>query len=133
MNELDKLRTEHLNARIAKHTISSNVLGTLLGEVENTIKNNKHIDPSVVVKDTAKKIHKILETIGTEQAQIEMEVLYPFLPQTMSQDEIKVELDKLGLESMSNFGRKMGAAMSALKGKADGNDVKAVLQANYLT
>jgi len=27
----------------------------------------------------------------------------------------------------------MGVAMSALKGKADGKDVKAVLQANYLT
>ena len=50
-----------------------------------------------------------------------------------NQDESKTELDKLGLESMSNFGQKMGVAMSALKGKADGNDVKAVLQANYLT
>jgi len=51
----------------------------------------------------------------------------------MSKDEIKAELDKLGLESMANFGQKMGVAMSTLKGKADGKDVKAVLQANYLT
>jgi len=133
MNKLDKLRTEHLHARIAKHKVGSNLLGTLIGEVENILKDNRDIDPSVVVENTAKKMHKSLETIGTDQAQIEMEILYPFLPQTMSKDEIKAELDKLGLESMANFGQKMGVAMSTLKGKADGKDVKAVLQANYLT
>jgi len=132
MNKLFKLRKDHLEARKEGNSLKALLLGTLLGEVETGFKNgNKDGDESV--EQAAKSMSKSVEETKGEGYKQEIEYLKPYVPQTMSKDEIKAELDKLGLESMTNFGQKMGVAMSTLKGKADGNDVKAVLQANYLT
>jgi len=60
----------------------------------------------------------------------ELEVLEQFLPETMSQDEIRViaeaKKSALGIADKSGMGQLMGALMAELKDKADGGDVKAV-------
>lgn len=62
----------------------------------------------------------------------ELVVLEGYLPETMSQAElepiIKTKLEGLGVTDKSKMGAAIGALMKDLKGKADGADVKAVVE-----
>ena len=59
-------------------------------------------------------------------------ILETYLPQMMSQDEIRPiaekEKEELGVTDKKDMGRLMGAVMGELKGKADGGDVKEVVE-----
>jgi uncharacterized protein YqeY len=61
--------------------------------------------------------------------------LETYLPQMMSQDDIRpiVEAKKaeLGIEDKSKMGILMGAIIKELAGKADGGDVKAVVESLF--
>jgi hypothetical protein len=71
----------------------------------------------------------------TELAQVEKDelvVLESYLPQMMSRDEIRpiaeAKKAELGIDDKAKMGMLMGAVMKDLKGKADGGDVKAVVE-----
>jgi len=70
------------------------------------------------------------DLVGKEEEEIVY--LEKYLPETMSKDDIKkvVEAKKqeLGITDKSQMGTFMGAVMKELKGKADGGDVKAVIE-----
>lgn len=65
----------------------------------------------------------------------ELVVLESYLPQMMSQDEIRpiAEAKKaaLGIDDKSKMGMLMGAIIKELAGKADGGDVKAVVESLF--
>ena len=65
----------------------------------------------------------------------ELIVLEAYLPQMMSQEEILpiVEAKKaeLGIDDKSKMGMLVGAVMKELGGKADGGDVKAVVESLF--
>ena len=65
----------------------------------------------------------------------ELAVLESYLPQMMSVEEITpiVEAKKaeLGIEDKSKMGMLVGAVMKELAGKADGGDVKTVVEAQF--
>jgi uncharacterized protein len=67
-----------------------------------------------------------------ESEEAELRVLEEFLPQTMSKDEIKKVAEakkaELAIADKSKIGMLMGAVMKELKDKADGGDVKAVVE-----
>lgn len=73
------------------------------------------------------------ELAASEEA--EAVVLSAYLPQMMSREEIEpivvAKKAELGIEDKSKMGQLMGAVMSELKGKADGGDVKAVVEAQF--
>lgn len=62
----------------------------------------------------------------------ELAVLEALLPAQMGQEEIeavvKAKMAEMGVSEKKDMGRFMGAVMQELKGKADGNDVKAVIE-----
>lgn len=62
----------------------------------------------------------------------ELKVLETYLPQMMSQEEIepivKAKMEELGVTDKSKMGVLMGAVMKECAGKADGGDVKAVVE-----
>lgn len=62
----------------------------------------------------------------------ELAVLESYLPQMMSQDEIRPIVEKkiaeLGAVDKSKMGMLIGSLMKELQGKADGGDVKAVVE-----
>lgn len=70
------------------------------------------------------------ELAAKEQA--ELQVLQRYLPQQLSEDEIAAVVDETiaetGASSASDFGRVMGAVMSKVKGRADGNRVNALVR-----
>lgn len=62
----------------------------------------------------------------------ELAILDEFLPTLMSQEEIKpiaeAKMQELGVNDKSKMGILIGALMKELNGKADGADVKAVVE-----
>jgi uncharacterized protein YqeY len=62
----------------------------------------------------------------------ELAILQPFLPQTASRDEIRQVAEwkkiELGISDKTKMGQLMGAVIKEMKGKADGADVKAVVE-----
>lgn len=65
----------------------------------------------------------------------ELVVLEGYLPQMMSQDEIRplaeAKQAELGIEDKSKMGMLVGALMKDLQGQADGADVKAVVESLF--
>lgn len=74
-----------------------------------------------------------LDLVVNEEA--EMKILQEFLPEMMSKDEIKVivlkKKEELQITDPAKIGMFMGAVMKELKGKADGNDVKEVIESLF--
>ena len=62
----------------------------------------------------------------------ELVVLESYLPAQMSREELetiaKAKMAELGVSEKKDMGRFMGAVMQEVKGRADGNDVKAVIE-----
>lgn len=71
------------------------------------------------------------EDLAVEEEK-ELAVLDAYLPQMMSQDEIRPiaerKIAELGVTDKSKMGQLMGAIMKECEGRADGNDVKAVVE-----
>jgi uncharacterized protein len=67
-----------------------------------------------------------------EIEEAELAVLTAYLPTMMSQDEIRpiaeAKKQELGIADKSKMGMLVGALMKDLKGKADGSDVKVVVE-----
>jgi uncharacterized protein YqeY len=65
----------------------------------------------------------------------ELMVLESYLPQMMSQEQIRpiaeAKKAELGVEDKSKLGILVGAVMKELAGKADGGDVKAVVESLF--
>ncbi len=74
------------------------------------------------------------DLVNEEEAEIVL--LRPFLPQMMSQDEIRPTAERkkaeLGLNDKTKSGMLVGAVMKELKGKADGVDVKIVVESLFI-
>ena len=65
----------------------------------------------------------------------ELKILEAYLPKLMSQDEIRPVAEakkaELGVEDKSKLGVLIGAVMKELGGKADGGDVKSVVESLF--
>ncbi len=70
-----------------------------------------------------------------EPEKAELEVLESYLPQMMSQDEIRpiaeAKKTELGIEDKSKMGMLIGTLMKELNGQADGGDVKSVVESLF--
>lgn len=71
-----------------------------------------------------------------EAEEKELSILQEFLPQMMSLEEIKsfvlAKKAEMGADDVSKKGMFMGAIMKELKGKADGGDVKNVIDSIFI-
>lgn len=67
-----------------------------------------------------------------EKEEKELQILMKYMPQQMSEDEIrnlvKEAITQTGVSSMQDFGKIMGALMPKVKGKADGNLVSKIVK-----
>src|SRR3989344_5199304 len=82
-------------------------------------------------KDSIEQFEKASRTDLVEAEKLELALLESYLPAMMSRDEIlviaKAKMAELGVSSKADAGKFTGALMKELKGKADGGDVKAVV------
>ena len=69
------------------------------------------------------------------QEKAELAIIESYLPQMMSREEImpiaKAKMIELNLSPSADAGKLIGALMRDLKGKADGGDVKAVVDSLF--
>jgi len=67
-----------------------------------------------------------------DKEKVELKIIEEYLPEQMSEEEISKVLDRIiaeaGEVSQKMFGKLMGIASKELKGKADGNIIKEILQ-----
>jgi uncharacterized protein YqeY len=67
-----------------------------------------------------------------DQEKKELEILMKYLPEQMSEEEIrklvKEKIEEMGASGPKDTGKVMGAVMPQLKGKADGNVVNKIVQ-----
>jgi len=65
----------------------------------------------------------------------ELTIIDSYLPETMSQEDIlkvaKAKKEQLQIDDKAKMGMLMGAVMQELKGQADGNDVKEVVNSLF--
>tara|TARA_B100000745_G_C20128337_1_gene386559 strand:+ start:342 stop:797 length:456 start_codon:yes stop_codon:yes gene_type:complete len=95
-----------------------------------------------VIKRSAKQRKESItqyEAAGRDELAVpekeELEVLESYLPQMMSQDEIRpiaeAKKAELGVDDKSKMGMLIGAVMKELGGNADGGDVKTVIESLF--
>jgi uncharacterized protein YqeY len=82
-------------------------------------------------KDSIEQFEKASRNDLVEPEKLELAIIESYLPATMSQEEIlaiaKAKMIELNLSPSADAGKLIGALMKDLKGKADGGDVKAVV------
>ena len=82
-------------------------------------------------KDSIEQFEKASRNDLAEPEKAELVILGSYLPSMMSREEItvlaKAKMTELNISSKADAGKFTGALMKDLKGKADGGDVKAVV------
>lgn len=67
-----------------------------------------------------------------EKEKMELEIIEEFLPEMMSEDEVRnavrEQIDAMGASSMQDMGKVMGVMMGKLKGKAEGSLVSRIVK-----
>lgn len=67
-----------------------------------------------------------------EKEQKEIDILTPYLPEQMSEDDVRVEvknaITQTGASQISDMGKVMGVVMGKLKGKADGSMISKIVK-----
>ncbi|MCR4600239.1 MAG: GatB/YqeY domain-containing protein [Clostridia bacterium] len=83
-------------------------------------------------KDALSDFEKAGRTDLIEAYNKEIEILEQYLPAQLTEDEIREIVlqtkEELGVEDKSGMGKLMGAVMPKVKGRADGNAVRNIVQ-----
>lgn len=84
-------------------------------------------------KDAIEQYDAVGRADAADQERAELAIIMEFLPEQMSREEIEAAVAdiarQIGASQQSDFGKLMGAATKALKGKADGGVIQQVAKA----
>ncbi len=146
----DKIREEIKNAMRAKDETRVLVLKGILSAFTNELVATKRMpqdklsdeEALVVVTRLSKQRKDSISQFNTggradlaENEEKELKILEEFLPTLMSVDEIRkiaeAKKTEMGISDVAQKGQFMGALMKDLKGKADGGDVKNVVDSLF--
>ena len=131
MSLVDEIKQASLAARKAKDTVASSLLTTLFSDVVNVGKNsgNRNTTDAEAVAVVKKFLKGVEETIAAfngkqdlrlDTAIIERELLTKFLPQQLSEEQLKKEVEQIA-QTIENLSAKhMGLIMKQLKEKFEG-------------
>lgn len=131
---------------LAKDTIKLSVVRNIVSAVTNELvatgkTPQEMLDDTGVLKVIKKLANQRKDSIDqfekggrpelAESEKAELAILEKYLPAQMSREEIKkvatAKKESLGVTDKAKAGQLTGAIMKELAGKADGNDVKAVV------
>ena len=119
------------------------VLGMVLAAIKNKeIEKRSELSDDDVISVIASEIKKRKDAIEqyekggrpelAEQERKEAEMLMAYMPQQMSEDEVRGEVKKAiaetGAKDMKEMGKVIGAVMAKVKGKADGQMVSRLVK-----
>jgi len=143
----DKIREQIKQAMLARESEKLNVLRGILSAFTNELvakglkPQDKLPDEDCIAvirrlakqrKDSIEQFEKGGRADLSAVEKVELAILETYLPQMISKDEIRkvatAKQAELGMTDKSKMGMLMGAVMKELKGKADGGDVKEVVE-----
>ncbi len=147
MSLQEQIKGEIKTAMMAKDTVKLTVVRGLATAFMNELVATKRTpqdmltdeEASAVIRRAVKQRKDSIEQFKAagrpelaESEQAELAVLETYLPSMMSVDEIRpiaeAKKAELGITDKSKVGMLMSAVMKDLKGKADGADVKTVVE-----
>jgi uncharacterized protein YqeY len=144
MSLQNDIETQLTQAMKAKDAPTVSALRMLRSALKNLAieKAAKELSDEQVVEVVGREVKKLRDSLADFEkagrddlaapARNEIAILSKFLPQQLSEDEIRTivreRASALGLSGEAAYGRLMGEAMKALKGRADGNAVGRVVK-----
>ena len=144
MSLKEQLMSDFKDAMKAKDEVRKNTISFARAAVKQyEIDNRKELDDEGIVAILAKQVKMRKDALSdfekagrmdlADAYKQEIEVLQKYLPAQLSADEIrdivKATAAELGIEGgKQNMGKLMGAIMGKVKGVADGNDVRKVIE-----
>lgn len=144
MSLKEQLMSDFKDAMKAKDEVRKNTISFARAAVKQyEIDNRKELDDEGIIAILAKQVKMRKDALSdfekagrmdlADAYKQEIEVLQKYLPAQLSADEIrdivKATAADLGIEGgKQNMGRLMGAVMGKVKGVADGNDVRKVIE-----
>ena len=143
MSLLSKLNDDMKTAMKAKEKETLQVIRMLKASLQNEqIKVGRDLtddeDLSVLAREMKQRRDSLseFEKAGredlAEKAKGEITIVEKYLPAQLTEDEIRqivaAAIEKTGAASPKEFGKVMGVVMPQVKGKADGNQVNAIVK-----
>lgn len=144
MSLKEQLMSDFKDAMKAKDEVRKNTISFARAAVKQyEIDNRKELDDEGIVAILAKQVKMRKDALSdfekagrmdlADAYKQEIEVLQKYLPAQLGADEIrdivKATAAELGIEGgKQNMGKLMGAVMGKVKGVADGNDVRKVIE-----
>ena len=137
-----KIQQNLKNALKAKDAITLSVLRMLSSAIMNEAmakrKKDKVLNDEEILQVIARQIKQRKDSIEqykkgerhdlAKNEELEMKILEKYMPEQISQDEIRKTVQKIIDSGLSDFGPLMGKIMAELKGKADGAIVKKIVE-----
>ena len=139
MSLTDDLRKDMFTFSKEGNTNASDILKMAIASIRNAqIAQDSEMTAQDEEKILRKEVKKIEDSITqftlmgrvelVEKEKSQLDILKKYLPELMSEEEIKTiinnKMKELNISNMSDMGRLMGAVMKETAGKADGNTVK---------
>jgi len=124
-------------------SFEADILKIAMASVKNEeVKKGESLEDSDVEKILRTEAKKIKDAISQyeemgrreliEEEKKQLEVIEKYLPELMSEEDIKkiveTKASELGVSSMRDMGKLMGVVMKELNGKADGAVVRQIVQ-----
>lgn len=144
MSILDQLNQDMKEAMRSKDKLRLSVIRMVKGSLQNeAIKLKKEeltADESLTVlsrevkqrKDSLQEFEKVGRQDLADKLQEELEILSAYLPEQLSEDELKQiisqAISEAGATSKKEMGKVMGLVLPKVKGKADGGLVNKIVQ-----
>lgn len=138
MTKLELLNQAFIQARKDNEPIAKALFSTFKGEYDNAIKG-KAPAGDVTIEKIAKKMTENAKIVGTDDAKEEIEMLKPFMPVMLSENDVKNIVKKVienNPDKANNFklgskGALIGMVMKEIAGKADAEMVKQILESDW--
>lgn len=146
MNLRDKIANDLKSALKSSDNVKRDTLRMLGAAIKNAEiekkKKEEGLDDSEIQEVASRAIKQRKDSVAqyesggrkdlADKEKGEIEILLAYLPQQLGEDEIrkivKEAIKEIGAASVSDMGKVMGRAMVKLKGKADGQMVKKVVE-----
>ena len=137
MTLLSTLNDDMKTAMKAKDKETLQVIRMLKASIQNEqIKKgsdlNEEEELTVLCRDSLNEFEKADRNDLAEKVKVEIAVVEKYLPAQLDEAEIRQivagAIEKTGASSSKEFGKVMGAVMPQVKGKADGNQVNAIVK-----
>jgi uncharacterized protein len=143
MNYKEKLNNDMKEAMKAKETLRLSTIRLLKASIKNEeIARIKELDDDEIIqiiqreikkrKESAEEYHKANREDLAQKEEEEAKILYAYLPEQASDEEIKTIVENIIKEipegTKINMGMVMPKATEKLKGRADGKRISAIVR-----